>query len=167
MEKLLIAETLKPQGIKGEVKIKLYVDGFFAIKGVKTLYDGNGNTYKVKTLKDATGGFAFLLIDGIDDRNDAELLRGKLFYANKSDIIKEKSAFFITDLIGVNVYAGNVLVGVISGVTKSNVDIFELETEKGKCYFPFLNKLNYTIDLNAKIMRVDKVAFSEVAVYES
>ena len=166
MEKLLIAETLKPQGIKGEVKLKLFVDGFFAIKSIKTLYDEKGNIYKVKSLKDATGGFAFLLVDGIDNRNDAELLRGKIFYANKTDIIKDKTSFFITDLIGLQVYANETYVGVIKDVIKSNVDIFELETEKGKCYFPFLNKLNYTVDLKGGRMIVDQMAFNEVCVYE-
>ena len=51
MEKLLVAEALKPQGIKGEIKVKLYVDGFFAVKNVKTLYDGEGNVYKIKNFK--------------------------------------------------------------------------------------------------------------------
>ena len=166
MEKLIVAETLKPQGIKGEVKIKLFVDGFFAVKSIKTLFDGEGKVYTVKTIKDATGGFAFLHIDGVNDRNSAELLRGKTFYANKNDIKKEKNAFFISDLIGLELYAGDNLIGVIKDVTKSNVDIFELETNKGKCYFPFLNKLNYKIDLSNKKMTVDETVFNEVSVYE-
>ena len=167
MEKLLIAETLKPQGIKGEVKVKLIVDGFFAVKGVKTLFDGEGNSYKVKSFKDATGGFAFLLLDGVNDRNDAELLRGKNFYAFKKDIKKENSAYFISDLIGLTLIVGETKIGVLQDVTKSNVDIFTLKTEKGLCYFPFLNKLNYKIDLKNKIMTVDEQAFKEVCVYES
>lgn len=166
MEKLLVAEALKPQGIKGEIKVKLHVDGFFAVKNVKTLYDGEGNAYKIKNFKDATGGFAFLLVDGVFDRNTAELLRGKMFYANKNDIKKEKSAFFISDLIGVKVIADNNEIGVIKNVIKSNVDIFELDTISGKCYFPFLNKLNYEIDLDSKTMTVDFDAFKEISVYE-
>ena len=166
MEKLLVCQTLKPQGIKGEVKIKLLVDDFYAIKGVKTLYDDSGNSFTVKSLKDATGGFAFLLIDGVDNRNDAELLRGKDFYANKLDIKKEKNAFFISDLIGLKLYAGEKYIGKIAYITQSNVDVFEVDTSKGKCYFPFLNKLNYKIDLKNKSMTVDEKAFLEVSIYE-
>lgn len=168
MEKLLIAETLKPQGIKGEIKVKLIVDGFFAVKNVKKVYDEQGNEYLVNNFKDVTGGFAFLHLDGVNSRNDAELLRGKSFFANKTDIKKDKNAFFISDLIGVTLIVGNNKVGEISDVIKSNVDIFEFTNLSGKkCYFPFLKKLNYQIDLDNKIMTVNEQAFKEVVVDES
>lgn len=168
MERLLIAETLKPQGIKGEIKVKLYTDGFFAVKGIKTVYDGDGNEYTVKNFKDATGGFAILSLDGIVTRNDAEFLRGKLFYADKKAIKKDANAFFISDLIGVKVFAGDNEIGVIENITKSNVDIFELSLLSGKkCWFPFLKKLEYVIDLDKKLMTVNQQIFSEVAYYES
>lgn len=167
MEKLLIAQVLKPQGIKGEVKIKLIVDGFFSIKGVKTIYDEKGVAYAVSNLKDVGGGFAFLSVDGITDRNGAELLRNKSFYADKKDVKKDSDAFFISDLIGVKLVVGEEEIGEIKDVVKSNVDIFEIKKYNGKTtYFPFLKKLNYQIDLSKKVMTVDKDAFLEVAVDE-
>ena len=46
-------------GEPGIGKSTLILQTILRLKGVKTLYDGDGNEYKVKNLKDATGGFAF------------------------------------------------------------------------------------------------------------
>ena len=86
MNKLACFTVVKPQGLKGELKAKILADGISNVKNVKTLYDDNGNAYKVKSVKDAFGGFAFISLENVVTRNDSELFRGVTFYAEKSEI---------------------------------------------------------------------------------
>ena len=41
MDKLLIGTVLKPQGIRGELKIKNYTDDFYAISALKEVFIDN------------------------------------------------------------------------------------------------------------------------------
>lgn len=123
MQKLLVGRVVKPQGIKGEVKVLLLTDGFFSVKNLKEAYIGD-KLYKINTIKDAGVPCAFLGLQGICDRNAAEALRGADVYADKSLINKDKNAYFIEDLIGLTLYAGEDKIGTIQDVIKSNVDMF-------------------------------------------
>lgn len=123
MQKLLIGRVVKPQGIKGEVKVLLLTDGFFSVKNLKEAYIGD-KLYKINSIKDAGVPCAFLGLQGVTDRNAAEALRGADVYADKSLINKDKNAYFIEDLIGLTLYAGEDKIGAIQDVIKSNVDMF-------------------------------------------
>ncbi len=167
MEKLEVFEVVKPQGIKGEVKARILADSIFNVDKLKKIYDENGKEYSLKRVKDAFGGFAFLSINGIDTRNDAELLRGKLFTALKEDIKKGKNSYFICDLKGLKVVADGEEIGVISDVLQSNVDMFKIELKGSKiAYLPFLKALEPTVDLIGKTITVNGERLEELIYYE-
>ena len=168
MEKLEVFEVVKPQGIKGELKVRILADSILNVNKIKTLYDKNGNAFIVKNVKDAGAGFAFLALDGVVTRNDAELLRGVVYYAEKGDIKKTKTSYFITDLIGLSVYSGEALIGVIQDVLKGNVDMFIIKDANQKTvYIPYLKQLNPTVDLEKKTLIVDEEKVKDVIYYES
>ena len=168
MEKLEVFEVVKPQGIKGELKVRILADSILNVNKIKTVYDKNGNAFTVKIVKDAGAGFAFLSLDGVVTRNDAELLRGVIYYAEKGDIKKTKTSYFITDLIGLSITTGSEEIGVIKDVLKGNVDMFVLSDKVGKTvYIPFLKLLNPVVDLNAKTITVDGEKLKDVIYYES
>ena len=168
MEKLEVFEVVKPQGIKGELKVRILADSILNVNKIKTVYDKTGSAFTVKLLKDAGAGFAFLSLDGVVTRNDAELLRGVIYYAEKGDIKKTKTSYFITDLIGLSVYANGEEIGVIKDVLKGNVDMFVLTDNSQKTvYIPYLKVLNPIVDLNAKSLTVDGDKLKDVIYYES
>ncbi len=167
MEKLEVFEVVKPQGIKGELKVRILADSILSVNKIKCIYDNKGNTFTVKLIKDAGVGFAFLTLDGILTRNDAELLRGVIYYAEKGDIKKTKTSYFITDLIGLSVYADGEEIGVIKDVLKGNVDMFVLSDKDGKTlYIPYLKQLNPLVDLQSKTLTVDGEKLKDVIYYE-
>lgn len=168
MEKLEVFEVVKPQGIKGELKVRILADSFLNVNKIKKLYDGKNNEYTVKLVKDAGGGFAFLSLDGVITRNDAELLRGVIYFADKCDIKKTKTSYFITDLIGLKVISNDAEIGKITDVLKANVDMFVIKTNDGKtAYIPFLKQLNPIVDLDGKTLTVDQDKLKDVIYYES
>ena len=168
MEKLEVFEVVKPQGIKGELKARILADSIYNVNKLKVIYDETGNVYEVKNVKDAFSGFAFISLKGIVTRNDAELLRGKIFTANKSDIKKAKDAYFISDLKGIKVISNGEELGVIMDVLQSNVDMFKIELLNGNiAYFPFLKILNPKVDLANKTIEVDGEKLKDIIYYES
>ncbi len=167
MNKLACFTVVKPQGIKGELKAKILADGISNVKNVKTLYDDNGNEFKVKSVKDAFGGFAFIALENVVTRNDSELFRGVTFYAEKSQILKNEGDYFIADLIGLKVIASGEVLGVVNNVLQSNVDMFEIDLQTGKkAFFPFLKSLNLNVDLKNGVITVEKSLLDGVVFYE-
>ena len=167
MDKLACFTVVKPQGIKGELKARILADDIYSVMQIKTLYDEAGNEYKVKKVKDAFGGFAFLSLDKIVTRNDAELYRNVTFYAPKSSIVKEKNDYFISDIIGLDFVVDGEVLGSVSDVIKSNVDMFEIIYKNGKkAYFPHLIALDIKIDLESKTLSVASEKLDGVIYYE-
>lgn len=167
MEKLNVFEVVKPQGIKGELKVRILADGFNNVCKLKIIYDNLGKEYGVKNIKDATNGFAFLSLNGVVSRNDAELLRGKIFSADKNLILKDKNDYFISDLIGLNVYMDDEFFGEIIDVLTANVDIFKIQVNDGKiAYIPFLKALLNKVDLQENKILLKKEKIEEVIYYE-
>ena len=76
MERLIIGEVLKPQGIRGELKIKTYTDFPEDIKSFGKVYIG-GVEYRILSFRIGEGGFAYLGLRGVPDRNAAELCAGR------------------------------------------------------------------------------------------
>lgn len=167
MEKIICFNVVKPQGIKGELKARILADGFASIKNVKVLYDKSGKSFKVLKIRDAFSGFAFLTLEGISTRNDAELFRGVDFYVEKREIIKSKDEFFISDIIGLKVLVDGEDQGTVIDVIQASVDMFEIKTETNKkWYFPFLKSLDIEFDFNAKTLKVSKEKLDGVSYFE-
>ena len=169
MEKLEVFEVVKPQGIKGELKVRILADGFFSVNNIKNIYAQNGEICAIKSIKDAGNGFAFISLKGVLTRNDAELLRGKIYFASKSDIKKGSSAYFIVDLIGLTAYDNqNNKLGKVVDVMQSNVDMFKIEGENGKIlYVPHLKKLEPKVDLGGKTITFLSDTLKDVVYYEN
>ena len=56
MARLVIGEVLKPQGIRGEIKIKTYTDENAAVKNFRRVFIG-GEEYKVLSFRTGESGF--------------------------------------------------------------------------------------------------------------
>ncbi len=157
MEKIICFNVVKPQGIKGELKVRILADGFSSIKNLKILYDANGKSYSVVKIRDAFSGFAFITLEGVSTRNDAELFRGVDFYTLKSQINKQDDEFFISDIIGLKVLVDEEEQGTVSDVIQASVDMFEVKLSSGKkWYFPFLKSLEIDFNFDAGTLSVSK-----------
>ena len=83
-ETLTVATVSKPQGIRGEIKVKVFCDDaqdLFQLKRV--LIDGE--EYALLNAR-GQGETAYLSLKGVFDRNAAELLRGKDIVAYREDM---------------------------------------------------------------------------------
>ena len=98
-ETVTVGTVAKPQGIKGEIKISLLTDDnerFYDLKKVSI----GGVEYAVACARVSPAG-VFLKLNGVDDRNAAELLRGKELRVRREDAVKlPEDRYFIADIIG-------------------------------------------------------------------
>ena len=126
-KKIIIGEVLKPQGIRGEVKIKPLVDDVSDLKSVKKVFIGDAE-YKILSAR-ADAQAAYLALSGVADRNAAELLRGKEVLADRADLpALEEGRYYIVDILGCTVVTekGKRL-GEIADILPAHTDIYVLK----------------------------------------
>lgn len=166
MSRLVIAEVLKPQGIRGEIKVKTFTDAPENVKAFKTVYI-DGNPYKILSFRVGNDGAAYLGLRGIPDRNAAELLRGKTIEGERDDgPILEEGQYYIVDILGLSCETeeGEAL-GTVTDISNFSSDIYTIEKAGKKILFPAVKGVIKRVDLENKKLVVDKKIFDEIAVY--
>ena len=162
-----IATILKAQGIKGEVKMASSIDNTYLLN-LKTVYI-DSKIVSIKKLR-SDGKFLYVLLEGINDRNQAEELRGKTVYANDEDISLPEDTFFIEDIIGSTVEDYNgVVLGELVDIYQNGLsaDVYILKgVNGGRISFPFIKTLNPKFDKDTNILRVDDKIISQIVLYE-
>ena len=172
MEYLQIGEIVRPQGIKGEVKLRAMTsdpDRYARLESVLLLERGvyrevavqKGRTYD---------GFAFLKLEGVDDRNAAELLRGvKVFVDREHAIELDEDENFVCDLIGLTaVNTKGEEIGELVDVLSPNqiCDVYVFDTPRGEMMIPALRRVVVEVDLDEEKIVLDENVLPEVAVWE-
>lgn len=166
MDIIEIGAVARPQGIRGELKIKLFADGFESVKGV-TWVEISGKKYKVENFRQTAEDEAIIKLCGLDDRNAAELLRGISLYADREEIAVEEGRYFVSDVIGCELYLDSgKKIGKIYDIVNRNVDYYYIETNEGNAVFPLIKELNAAFDLENKKVEVSAKKFTEVVLYE-
>ena len=161
---IVIGEILKPQGIRGEVKVKPLLDDPAGIRAFRRVFIG-GTEHKVLSAR-AGGGFAFLALSGVADRNAAELLRGKQIEALRADAPDPgEGRYYIVDIIGCSVAdeSGAVL-GEITDVLPAHTDVYVMAQGEKEYMFPAADGVVLGADIEKKTVTVNKKRLSEVIV---
>ena len=166
-EMLKIGVIVKPQGIKGEVKVQPFTDDINRFKKLKEVIIDD-KSYRVLNAV-IGGGTVFLSLSGIADRDVAETFRGKFLFVTRENAVPlEEGRYFIVDIIGCELKTEKNTVGVITDVTSARTDIFTIKCTDGKIMrFPFLKEMIISVDVENKTVVVKGKRLSEVACYEN
>ena len=92
-------------GCHGQVKVESYCDSLEVLRSLPCVYRRVGNAYLPHRILQ-TGrkqDAAILQLEGIDDMDAAEALKGEVLYAARADIPMEEGAYFLADLPGLPV----------------------------------------------------------------
>ena len=158
-------------GVRGAVRLKVFTEDIKSIcdYGPLTLYGHecpDGKQVKAKILHNIKGGIAVKL-DGIEDRNVAESLKGSKLYIARDVLpkIEEEDGFYFEDLVGLT--AKNLdgeTFGTIDGVFNFGAgDIIEvkLSKENGKRMYPFSDEVVPEVNIDAGIVVIKREAFDD------
>lgn len=169
MEKIVIGQISKPQGIKGEVKVNPLTQDINRFSGLKDIYLGDEKQLRAVRGCRIAADSVYMFIDGILSRNDAEMARGLYISVSKNDAIPlNEGEYFISDIIGCKIFGNNgIYLGTVKNITNSgSSDVYEAENKGKRILFPFIKKLNAEIDIKNKKITVSEKAFSEVVCCE-
>ena len=166
MDKIEIGAIAKPQGIKGELKIKIFADDFNSVKDIKKA-EIDSEVYEVENFRKISDTEGILKLKGIDDRNAAENCRMKTVYAERNEIKVPQGKFFIADVIGCTLFLDSGKeIGKIYDIVNGNVDYYYVLTSEGKAVFPLIKELNASIEPKQNRVTVSAHKFTEVVLYE-
>ena len=123
-EYLMIGEITKPQGVRGEVKVRPCTCDPERFEGLETVYiEKDGGYAPMNISVNRLGDDAvFMNVAGVSDRDAAEKLRGTKLYIDRAHAVElDEDSNFLTDLYGLR--------GVVS-------DGREMRNEKRICICP-------------------------------
>lgn len=106
MELIETGRIINTHGLSGEVKVEPWADSPAVVAGLDKIYVKTGDEYGEYPVKSGRvrEKFAYLKLTGVDSIDDAELLRNRVIYCEKSAIPLNGSGHLIADLIGLAVY---------------------------------------------------------------
>ena len=169
---LQIGEIVRPQGIRGEVKLRAMTEDMTRYARLETVFLKQNGQYVPCGVKKGRSydGFAFLQLEGVNDRDAAEALRGTEVYIDRAHAIKlGEDENFVCELIGLEAVDENgEKIGRLRDVLKPNsvCDVYVFDTARGELMIPALKRVVRRVDLEMGKMILDSQALGEVAVWE-
>src|ERR1700753_3784508 len=98
---VLLAAIIGAQGLKGEVKAKIFTETPDALTRYGALHDARGRTFEITAFRPTKAGEAVIAFREVTDRNAAEALQGtELFIARDALPATDEEEFYHADLIG-------------------------------------------------------------------
>lgn len=164
MNTLTVGLVLKPQGIRGELKVKPYTDSAEDFRAFSRVFLEE-REYKVLSVRTG-GGAVYLGLKGVADRNAAELLRGQEITIPRDEAPEpEEGRYYIADLLGLSIVTetGKVL-GTLKDVRQAATDIYTLYDGVRDILFPVADGVVLAVDRAAGTITVNEKRFYEVAV---
>jgi len=131
---VLLAAVIGAQGLKGEVKVKLFTATPDALPRYGVLHTGDGRKFKITAFRPAKEGEAVIAFEGVRDRNQAEALKGTELFVERAALPETgEEEFYHADLIGLEVRdsEGRVLGKVISLHNFGASDVLEFSRPDG------------------------------------
>ncbi len=167
-KKIAVAVIVKPQGIKGEVKLKSLGNDPSELLSLKEVYVSEKAEKCTKVLKAwRHKDSVFMAIDGVLNRKEAEELRGVTLYTEADEAELNEGEYYIADLIGCKIVdSEEKTLGKLTNIYQHGAaDVYEVKGEKS-FMMPALKRVIINTDINAKTITVDSETLAEVIVYE-
>lgn len=159
MKYVLIGKIVNTHGLKGEVRILSsfkYKDKVF-IPNMK-IYIGKDkiceviNTYRHHKI------FEMITMNGYNDINQILKYKEEYIFVNKDDIKLSSNEYLDEDIIGLNVYTDNKLLGVVKKIENHNSNQILYVKNNDKTYLiPYNFDIIKNINLETKEMKVENI----------
>lgn len=144
-------KIVNTHGVKGGLKLESWCDTPGDLASLKRVFLKEGAEYKVYKVKKSSifKQFVLLELDGINNIDIAMTLKGRIVFADRDDIAIDEDAFFIADIIGLDVidFESGEKIGTLSDVLNLGAsDLYEINTKNGKKLIPavpeFIKEVN-------------------------
>ena len=156
-----IGTITSPHGVRGEVRVYPTTDDpdrFLDLENVilKRSEKDTGETRKIRRVH-FLKNMVLLQLEGTEDRNSAELLRGCGLYVSREDAVPlEEDQYYVADLIGMDVYTETERLGVLREVLQTGAnDVYCVQSPQyGEVLIPAIKACIMKVDVEAGRMDV-------------
>ena len=163
-ERLCIGVVAGVHGVRGALRIKAFTADPADLTSYGALTTEAGQTWRLKGASVDGKGVVTAKIDGVDDRNQAEALKGTKLYIERGALPEaDEDEFYIADLIGLPAVSptGEPL-GTIKAVYNFGAgDVVEVSGEQGEILVPFTLKAVPVVDVKAGRVVIDPPVMTE------
>lgn len=156
-----IGKIVGTRGLNGELKVEPYTDfpeDFYEIKNI--FLDIESEPLDIKNIR-VHKSQVLMLLTNVQNRTQAEFMRGKLLYAFKKDIPLDEDRFFIEELKGclVEDVNSNEIYGKVKDIFNTGAnDIYSIVDEEGKEYLlPIIEGTVKEINLEAEKIMINPI----------
>ncbi len=144
-------KIVNTHGVRGGLKLESWCDTPQDLASLKKVFLENGGEYQCYKVKKASVFKQFVLfeLDGINNIDIAMTLKGRVVFADRDDIAIDEDAFFIADIIGLDVIdmATGEKIGTLSDVLNLGAsDLYEINTKSGKKLIPAVPEFIKEVD---------------------
>ncbi|HUO54810.1 MAG TPA: ribosome maturation factor RimM [Rhodoblastus sp.] len=150
-DRVLVGVFGAPHGVRGEIRLKSFMQHPLSIADYGALSDTSGRAYKLVAARLLKDDLLVVRVEGVADRDAAQnLTNEKLFLARAKLPAPEEDEFYCSDLIGLRAETRDgVLIGAIVAVPNYGAgDILEIAPAAGETLlFPFTRAIVPEVDL--------------------
>nr|WP_315024068.1 ribosome maturation factor RimM [uncultured Aminipila sp.] len=156
MEKIKIGQIVNAVALRGEVKVYNYSDYKERYEELDYIYveDKKTNIEKVRYMNE----MVILKLDGANDRNAAEALKGKSIFIGEDQLrVLPEDTYYVKDLIGLEIrdQEDNKIGKLKDVIQNSAQDLYEIELEsKNTTLIPAVEEFILDINVEEKFIRV-------------
>lgn len=160
---LLLGQVLRPHGVRGELRLEVLTDyperivkGTTVYLGLDAQNSAAAVPYEVVQARPHQQ-YLIVLLKGVNDRNQAELLREHFVMIPLADAVPlEEDEFYLYQLIGLEVYTetGERLGEIIEVVETGANDVYVVQGSRGEILLPAIDECVLDIDLDAEKVTV-------------
>jgi 16S rRNA processing protein RimM len=144
-------------GTRGVMRVQCWCDSTKVLLSLPAVYVARGEImtrYNVAGGSSAGGDLVLLRLEGIDDMDAAEALKGQTIYAAREDLPLKDGAYFLADLPGLPVIDakdGTVYGEVIEVREVGGRRLMSVRTEHGERLYPMVSPLLSHVDVDAGV----------------
>jgi len=163
-ERLCIGVVAGVHGVRGALRIKAFTADPADLTSYGALTTEAGQTWRLKGASVDGKGVVTAKVDGVEDRNQAEALKGTKLYIERGALPEaDEDEFYIADLIGLpaETPTGEPL-GTIKAVYNFGAgDVVEVSGEQGEILVPFTLAAVPVVDVKARRVVIDPPELTE------
>ncbi len=166
-DRLLVGVITGPHGVRGAVRVKSFTAEPDGIADYGRLTDKTGTTAFDLHVMGMTKGLVIASIDGIEDRNMSETLKGMELYVERAALpeIDASDEYYFADLVGLDAVTvdGDVCGSVLAVHDFGAGAVLEMRLADGDTVFlPFTDAAVPAVDLDNGTITVDLSVLDDV-----
>ena len=155
---LVIGEVLRPQGVRGEVRVRMLTDFPERFRVLKSVYLG-GTPKPVSVERTRLHqGYALLKLAGYDDRTAVESLRHALVQIPVEEAMPlEEDEYYLYQVVGLATWTmqGDYLGWVREVLSTGANDVYVVQGDKGEILVPAVEDVVLEVDLASGRLTVE------------